>query len=303
MAVIAAYNLTKQFKNFTAVDSINFEIDDSECFGFLGPNGAGKTTTMKMVYCISPRTLGSLTIYGMDPQTDASKIKSIIGVVPQDDNLDPELTVEENLIVYARFFGLSRKQYRARIDELTSFMELEKKLKSRIKELSGGMKRRLVLVRALLNNPRILILDEPTTGLDPQVRHLIWEKLRELKTSGVTMLLTTHYMEEASQLCDRLVIMDQGKILLMGNPHDLVEQHIPKHVVEFSLNGSCLNMGTIREKYDCMIETYGSRCYIYSNSDSVLANICKNAKIQHKIIRNATFEDLFLKLTGRGLNE
>ncbi len=303
MAIISAYNLTKQFRNFTAVDSINFEINDSECFGFLGPNGAGKTTTMKMIYCISPRTLGSLTICGMDPQKDASKIKAIIGVVPQDDNLDPELTVEENLVVYARYFGLSRKQYRQRIDELIPFMELERKLKSRIKELSGGMKRRLVLVRALLNNPRILILDEPTTGLDPQVRHLIWEKLRTLKQSGVTMLLTTHYMEEASQLCDRLVVMDQGKILLMGNPYDLVEQHIPKHVMEFSFNGSCLNIDMLKKKYKCMIETYGNRCYIYSDTESVLSDISKSIEVQQKILRTATFEDLFLKLTGRGLNE
>ena len=239
----------------------------------------------------------------MSPKQYATKIKSIIGVVPQDDNLDPELTVEENLLVYARFFGLKPKVYKPRIKELISFMELDKRMDSRIRELSGGMKRRLVIVRSLIQNPKILILDEPTTGLDPQVRHLIWAKLRELKSSGVTMLLTTHYLEEASQLCDQLVIMDKGSILMTGNPHELVNKHIPKYVMEFSLNGELKAEDFQFDCPKCYTEVYGSRCYVYANSDKLLSASVEGVKVESKLIRNATLEDLFLKLTGRGLAE
>ena len=302
-SLIQAHNLTKKFDTLTAVDSINFDIYDSECFGFLGPNGAGKTTTMKMIYCISPISSGSLSIAGMDPVCQSTEIKSIIGVVPQEDNLDPELTVEENLQVFARYFGIPPKKSRRQIKDLLHFMALEKKGTAKIKELSGGMKRRLIIVRALLNNPKILILDEPTTGLDPQVRHLIWDKLRELKEFGVTMLLTTHYMEEASQLCDRLVIMDNGKILLSGNPHDLVNKHTKRYVMEFTKNGFDLDQTNLTQKYDCTVEIHGSRYYIFSNSDNILDTISKQHQITSKILRNADLEDLFLKLTGRVLDE
>ncbi|RJP61101.1 MAG: ATP-binding cassette domain-containing protein [Candidatus Auribacter fodinae] len=301
--VIEACGLTKQFNSFTAVDGIDFSIFDSECFGFLGPNGAGKTTTMKMIYCLSPRSSGELSIMGMDPERQPVAIKSMIGVVPQDNNLDPELTVAENLVVYSRFFGIPRKVYKERIEELLEFMSLDKKRNARIKELSGGMKRRLALVRALLNKPRILILDEPTTGLDPQVRHLIWEKLRQLKLSGVTMLLTTHYMEEASQICDRLVIMHEGKILLKGNPHQLVQEHTPNYVMEFSFNGCMVRPEKLAEKYACHIEIYGNRCFVYADSEPVLNQIRTDTKIDTRIIRTSNLEDLFLRLTGRGLHE
>ncbi len=301
--IIVATNLTKRFGSLTAVNAIDFSISDGECFGFLGPNGAGKTTAMRMIYCLSPITAGQITIMGMNPRHNGAEIKSFIGVVAQDNNLDLELTVRENLIIYSRFFGIPSRVARERIDRLVNFMALEDKIHSRIKELSGGMKRRLVLVRALLNNPRILILDEPTTGLDPQVRHLIWEKLRELKSSGVTMLLTTHYMDEASQLCDRLVIMNEGNILLQGNPHQLVEKNTPKYVMEFSVNGGNNNIDHITNQYDCHIELYGNRYYVYARSERILEDIIKQHGITQRIIRNSTLEDLFLKLTGRAFNE
>lgn len=301
--VITARSLSKSFGSFSAVNGIDFQINDSECFGFLGPNGAGKTTTMKMLYCLSPRTCGELSIMNMDPRIDSVKIKSLIGVVPQEDNLDPELTVAENLVVYSRFFALPASVYKPRIDELLEFMALDKKKNARIKELSGGMKRRLALVRALLNKPRILILDEPTTGLDPQVRHLIWEKLRQLKISGVTMLLTTHYMEEAAQLCDRLVIMHEGKILLQGNPHQLVREHTPAYVMEFSFNGCFINPENLTGRYACHVELYGNRCYVYANKKDILHKIIEDTRIEAHIIRNSSLEDLFLRLTGRGLLE
>jgi len=303
MAVIEAKNLTKRFGDFTAVDGINFSIESGECFGFLGPNGAGKTTTMSMIYCLSPITSGDIKIIGLTPKKDGAKIKSIIGVVPQNDNLDLELTVEENLIVYSRYFGIGRSESAQRISGLLEFMELEKKRKSKIKELSGGMVRRLVLIRALLNNPKILILDEPTTGLDPQVRHLIWQKLRELKLSGVTMLLTTHYMEEAARLCDRLVIMDRGKILLIGNPQELVDKHTPKFVMEFNLSENGFDMNIFKNRPDCSVEVYDNRCYVYCDSDMSLRKISEDNKISALIIRTSTLEDLFLKLAKRGLNE
>lgn len=299
-AVITAKNLTKRYNNFIAVNGIDFSISNAECFGFLGPNGAGKTSTMKMIYCLSPVTSGELIIAGMNPAREAINIKAMIGVVPQENNLDPELTVAENLIVYSRFFGIPYKEAKKRIYELVEFMSLEKKLEARIRELSGGMKRRLVMVRALLNNPKILILDEPTTGLDPQVRHLIWEKLRTLKESGVTMLLTTHYMEEASQLCDRLVIMDQGKILMEGNPIGLVERHTKRYVMEFGGNG---DIDHIVQSYDCHCEKYGNRWYVFSDSEKILDTMSRQLRLQTRIIRNSTLEDLFLMLTGRGLNE
>ncbi|MCD6460482.1 ABC transporter ATP-binding protein [bacterium] len=301
--VIKAKNLSKSYNGFNSVNGIDFEVESSQCFGFLGPNGAGKTTTMKMIYCLSPITEGELKIYDMTPEKCAAKIKSIIGVVPQDNNLDPQLTVGENLVIYARFFGLPPNLYKPRIKELISFMELDKKMDSPIRELSGGMKRRLVILRALLHNPRILILDEPTTGLDPQVRHLIWEKLRELKSSGVTMLLTTHYLEEASQLCDQLVIMDKGRILMAGNPHKLVAEHLSKYVMELSLNGNLCADQFRFDRPKCYTEVYGSRCYVYSDSEQFLSLTAEEFNLESKLIRNSTLEDLFLKLTGRGLSQ
>ncbi len=301
--IIVATNLTKKFGNFVAVDDVNFAINSGECFGFLGPNGAGKTTTMSMIYCLSPVTCGEIDIMGMAPNKDSAKIKSLIGVVPQTDNLDLELTVEENLFIYSRYFSLPKRESANRIRKLLEFMELGEKSKSRIKELSGGMMRRLVLIRALLNNPKILVLDEPTTGLDPQVRHLIWQKLRELKSSGVTMLLTTHYMEEATRLCDRLVMMDKGKILMIGSPQDLVEKHIQKFVMEFNLAENGFDINLFKNTPDCSVEVYDNRCYMYCDSDIKLRGISTDKNINSLVIRTSTLEDLFLKLAKRGLNE
>ena len=217
-ALIEARGLVKRFGDFVAVDNTSFEIREGECFGVLGPNGAGKTTTIRMITATSPITDGELRVAGLDVRTDPRKVKGVLGVVPQDDNLDPDLFVRQNLEVYARYFGLDRETVRQRIDEALELFQLDDRAKSNVDDLSGGMKRRLTIARALVNDPRVLILDEPTTGLDPQARHLVWQQLRLLKNRGVTMLLTTHYMEEATHLCDRLVIMHRGKILIEGRP-------------------------------------------------------------------------------------
>ncbi len=299
--VVKAENLVKVFGNVVAVDGIRFTVQEGEVFGFLGPNGAGKTTTMKMIQCVSPKTAGTLQVFGMDVDEHPREIKAIMGVVPQDNNLDPDFTVRENLIQYARYFDIPVMEAEKRADTLISFMQLEEKRKTAIEKLSGGMKRRLILARALINHPRILILDEPTTGLDPQARHLIWDKLRGLVAEGNTILVTTHYMEEAAQLCDRIVIMDKGRILVEGNPGELVKQHAGEYVVEADATEDvvrCLQQHTIP------YEPFGERVKIFSEEPRKITQLLLDeCRMEHVASRPATLEDVFLRLTGRTLRE
>ena len=272
-----------------------------EVFGFLGPNGAGKTTTMKMIACVSPRTAGTLTVLGMDPDIDPARIKARLGIVPQETNLDPDFTCYGNLFTYARYFDIPDKAAALKADELLAFVQLAEKRDVTVEKLSGGMKRRLILARALVNNPDILILDEPTIGLDPQARHLIWEKLRALRAQGNTIVLTTHYLDEAARLCDRLVIMDNGRILVEGTPADLVREYAGREIVEVERSEdiiSCLrNLGISYEVAGDMIQvaTESSR-----DIARILLDRCRPEKVT---TRPATLEDVFLKLTGRKLRE
>ena len=297
--LIHARQLVKSYGTIRAVDGIDFTVAAGESFGFLGPNGAGKSTLMKMIYCFSPRASGELSVFGLDPDRSPAEIKNRVGVVAQTDNLDDEVTVVQNLEIYAGYFGLSRRQVKEKIESLLDFMALEPKAKSRIRELSGGMKRRLVIARALLNDPELLILDEPTTGLDPQVRHLIWAKLRELKEEGVTLLLTTHYMEEAHEICDRLLVMDKGKVLESGRPKELVRNSLPPYVLELPV--ACQkSAGTWPSSIQ--VETHGDKLFLYSNSPEVLEKVALELQGEFRI-RTTGLEDLFLKLTGRDLHE
>jgi len=300
--VIVAQKLTKRFEDLVAVNAISFAIKEGECFGFLGPNGAGKTTAIRMIQCVSPLTSGILQVQGMDVTKEQRRIKSLIGVAPQEDNLDPDFSVLKNLIVYARYFGIDKDVAKKRADELLAFMQLTEKEDTPIDKISGGMKRRLVIARALINDPKILILDEPTTGLDPQARHVIWDKLRELKKRNVTVVVTTHYMEEAQQLCDRLVIMERGKILVEGTPRQLILDKVGNGVVEV------LNPDPQVEIFVRSIgwtqERAGDRLYIYTNENQeARRQLLDRFPQANIIIRDATLEDVFLKLTGRGLKE
>ncbi len=305
MSIITAQNLVKRFGQFTAVDQIQFEIREGECFGFLGPNGAGKTSTMKMIYCFSPITQGNLQVMGLKVGRDDRQIKSQMGVVPQEDSLDPDLSVFDNLTLYARYFDIPKKEARSRAEELLHFLQLEEKRNETITKLSGGMKRRLVIARALLNRPKILVLDEPTTGLDPQARHLIWNKLRMLKKSGVTMVLTTHYMEEATQLCDRLVIMNEGKILAQGSPQDLIGQYAGKEVYEIRESASVLApLVEVLKDQKIQADHFDGTLYIFVRegqefSEALFSKI-RPLNFQHRL---ATLEDVFLKISGRELRE
>jgi lipooligosaccharide transport system ATP-binding protein len=299
--IIEAKDLKKTFGNTNAVDGIAFSVQKGEVFGFLGPNGAGKTTTMKMIACVSPKTSGTLTVLGMDPDTDPAAIKARLGVVPQETNLDPDFTCVGNLYTYARYFDIPEQAAAKKAEELLEFVQLEEKRDVAIEKLSGGMKRRLILARALVNNPDILILDEPTIGLDPQARHLIWEKLRALQASGNTIVLTTHYLDEAARLCDRLVIMDNGRILVEGTPADLVREHAGHEIVEVENSTavvSCLQ--DLHVDYDVA----GDMIQVATESSRDIARIlldrCSGGKV---ITRPATLEDVFLKLTGRKLRE
>jgi lipooligosaccharide transport system ATP-binding protein len=296
--LIKARQLVKNYDDFRAVDGVDFDVHPGECFGFLGPNGAGKSTLMKMIYCFSPRGGGELSIFGLDPDKKASEIKNRLGVVAQTDNLDEDITVTQNLQIYSGYFGFSRKQIQPKIDELLAFMSLESKAQAGIRQLSGGMKRRLVIARALLNDPDLLILDEPTTGLDPQVRHLIWAKLRELKAQGVTILLTTHYMEEAHELCDRLLVLDKGKVLALGKPEDLVKNTLLPYVLELPTS----KKNEIQLNPSLQIETHGDKIFILAALPSELEKIALQFQGQFRI-RTTGLEDLFLKLTGRDLHE
>ena len=285
-----------------AVRDLSFEVEANTCFGFLGPNGAGKTTMMKMLYGKCTREEnggGSINVLGHDPASNELAIKYLSGVVPQDNNLDDELDVISNLMVYSRFYALPRKSAVSRIDYLLTFMELSEKRAASIKELSGGMQRRLVIARALMNNPKLLILDEPTTGLDPQVRHLIWDKLRQLKRHGTTILLTTHYMEEAFALCDTILIMDKGAGILRGSPAELLAKNVEKHVLE--ITGSCKLDDAILQKV--RIDRTQETMRVYCDDDQLLRQLAGGLKDAHYFLRQSNLEDVFLKATGRALNE
>ncbi|NYT11803.1 MAG: ATP-binding cassette domain-containing protein [Methanomassiliicoccales archaeon] len=300
--VISARGLTKRYNSFTAVDDISFDIEEGICFGFLGPNGAGKTTAMKMIHCVSPVTKGKLNVLGMDVNSRPREIKALIGVASQEDNLDPDFTVFQNLIVYARYYDIEKELAKKRAEEQLEFMQLEEKKDVKITQLSGGMKRRLIIARALMNDPHIIILDEPTTGLDPQARHLIWEKVRELKKQGVTVLLTTHYMDEAEQLCDRLVIMERGKILVEDKPRNLIDSVVGTGVIGiFQPLGELVQF--IKQKgfeYERTVDAL----YIYTDdAEEVVNDVVDRFDVKDYIVRNATLEDVFLRLTGRGLRE
>jgi len=300
--IIEAEHLTKKFGEITAVNDISFQVISGECFGLLGPNGAGKTTTIRMIYGFSPMTSGSLKVFGLDAIQDLRQIKYRIGVCQQENSLDPDLTVLQNLEVFARYFDIPRQQRRQRARELLQFIALENRQDSAVNELSGGLMRRLVLARSLINRPDVLILDEPTTGLDPQSRHLFWERLETLKGQGITILITTHYMEEASRLCDRLIIIDHGRIIAQGAPLRLIEEHIGDHVIEIADAGEPVQQYVSAQGFHC--EHADGRLIIYGTG---LENLCRNIISSFTGIdcglRKTTLEDVFLKLTGRDLRE
>jgi lipooligosaccharide transport system ATP-binding protein len=303
--LVRARGLTKRFGSFTAVDGINFDLFRGEAFGFLGPNGAGKSSTMRMLGCVSPPTVGDLTILGGDPVRDGAAIRAKLGVVPQEDTLDNELTVRENLLVYGRYFGLPRRLINERTDQLLDFVQLAERADDQVDPLSGGMKRRLTIARSLVNDPDILILDEPTTGLDPQARHVVWDRLFSLKQRGVTLILTTHYMDEAEQLCDRLVVMDHGKIAAEGTPRDLIARYSTPEVLELRFAPGAQEDAA--EKVKSLIpermEVTADRLLLYAaDGDEFLARV-RQAGIEPltELVRRSTLEDVFLHLTGRTL--
>jgi len=302
--IVQGSGVVKRYADLTAVDGIDFSIRKGELFGFLGPNGAGKTSTIKMIQCFSPVTAGRITVDGKAVGHDDRRIKAILGVAPQEDNLDEDLTVIKNLVIYAGYFGIPKKTAIERSDELLGFFHLMEKREARLRTLSGGMRRRLIIARALLNNPKVLILDEPTTGLDPQARHVIWERVRGLKDAGVTMVLTTHYMEEAAQLCDRIAIMDHGRIVLEGAPDSLVADSFQGNVVEYRPAGD-MGRQTVEdmEVRGTCVEKAGDTYIIHTeNPDGVIRDL---ARYDFHFLRKRTpnLEDLFLKATGRALRE
>jgi lipooligosaccharide transport system ATP-binding protein len=301
--LIKAVGLTKKFGDFTAVDSVDFEVYEGECVGFLGPNGAGKTTTVRMIYCFSPLTAGSLTVAGLDVRTQARRIKSMVGVSPQEDNLDPDFTVIKNLQVYARYFDIPKSEANARALKLLKFFQLEDKRDASIAELSGGMKRRLIIARALLNEPKILLLDEPTTGLDPQGRHALWDKIRSLRKQGVTIILTTHYMDEAAALCDRVLIIANGKIIENGAPQELIRKHVGQDVLEVEYDEDVV--ATLKaELPNAEFEVGGEQLRVFTKQPhGVFERVAKKFPDKALTIRNANLEDVFLKLTGRKLDQ
>ena len=308
---LTAHGLTKVYDTFTAVDGIDFEVRQGEAFGFLGPNGAGKSSTMRMVGCVSPPTRGELTILGMDAARDALRIKARLGSVPQDDTLDGELTVRENLYIYGRYFGMRRAEIRAQAQRLLEFARLTDKADQRVDALSGGMRRRLTIARALINSPELVLLDEPTTGLDPQARHLLWERLFQLKQDGVTLILTTHYMDEAEQLCDRLAVMDGGKIVAEGSPRELIDRHVTRAVVElrFAIGDQRKAVesiaGIAAETQLSRIDELPDRLLCYADDGEAALEAMHRRGIAPvtTLVRRATLEDVFLTLTGRSLIE
>ncbi len=305
-SLISARGLTKKFGDFTAVDSIDFDVAKGESFGLLGPNGAGKSTTMRIIAATSQRTSGTITVIGRDPEEHGPQIRAHLGVVPQQDNLDGELTVTENLFVYGRYFGLSKKFIRTKIEELLEFAQLEEKRDSKVDTLSGGMKRRLTIARALISEPDILMLDEPTTGLDPQARHILWDRLFRLKEIGVTLVLTTHFMDEAEQLCDRLVVMDKGRIMAEGSPAELIKAYSTKEVLEVRF-GSERNkeVAPILRTMCPRIEELPDRILMYVDDGEALLEeiVAKKLHPTTSLVRRSSLEDVFLRLTGRSLIE
>ena len=302
--LVRAQHLVKRFDSFTAVDGINFNVRAGEAFGILGPNGAGKSSTMRMIACASPPSDGTLRIFDLDPRVHASAIKARLGVVPQADNLDAELTVRENLLMYARYFDIAPALARQRTDELLDFVQLTERANSQVEPLSGGMKRRLTIARALVNAPELILLDEPTTGLDPQARHLIWDRLYRLKRSGSTLLLTTHYMGEAEQLCDRIIVVDKGRIVAEGTPRELIERYVTREVLELRLSQE------VRESLDGRLtalaerfEELPDRIQLHADDgEQVLEQVhALGIPVERALVRRATLEDVFLRLTGRTL--
>jgi lipooligosaccharide transport system ATP-binding protein len=305
--LIQARELTKRFGDFTAVDGISFELSRGEVFGFLGPNGAGKSSTMRMIGCVSPPSGGELTILGMDPVKDGPAIRARLGVVPQEDTLDVELTVQENLLIYGRYFGLRRDVIADRTARLLDFVQLAERARDQVEPLSGGMKRRLTIARSLISEPEILLLDEPTTGLDPQARHVVWDRLYRLKQQGVTLVLTTHYMDEAEQLCDRLVVMDGGKIAAEGSPRDLIARYSTPEVLElrFSLDEQEHAPDKLADVPVARLEVLADRILLYTqDGDKTLAAVrARGLQPATSLVRRSTLEDVFLKLTGRRLED
>jgi lipooligosaccharide transport system ATP-binding protein len=309
--LIHARGLTKRFGSFTAVDGVEFDVAPGEAFGFLGPNGAGKTSTMRMIGTVSPVTAGTLTVFGLDPAHDGPQIRSKLGVVPQADTLDNELGVLENLVIYGRYFGLSWGESRRRAVELLDFVQLTERSADKVEPLSGGMKRRLVIARALINEPSLLLLDEPTTGLDPQARHLLWDRLYRLKQRGVTLCLTTHYMDEAEQLCDRLVVMDKARIVAEGSPRQLIEQYVTREVLELRFNRDEGETDDTRhvdgqlEGLADRLEQLPDRLLVYTADGDATAAAAyeRGLRPTSVLVRRSTLEDVFLRLTGRSLVE
>jgi lipooligosaccharide transport system ATP-binding protein len=302
--LIHARGLVKRFGDLTAVDGIDVDVHAGEAFGFLGPNGAGKSSTMRMIGCVSEPTSGTLRILGQNPVKDGPAIRSRLGVCPQQDSLDPELTVTENIVVYARYFGIPRRVARERAAELLDFVQLSERANDKVEPLSGGMKRRLTIARALVNEPDLVLLDEPTTGLDPQARHLVWERLFRLKQRGVTLVLTTHYMDEAEQLCDRLVIMDRGKIVAEGSPRELIEKHSTREVLELrfgdrDLDGYASKLDGIGDR----VEVLPDRVLLYAVDGDAAADAVHERHLAPSsvLVRRSSLEDVFLHLTGRTL--
>ena len=304
--LIVARGLTKKFGDFTAVDGIDFSVYRGESFGLLGPNGAGKSTTMRIIGATSQRTSGEITILGKDPEKFGPQIRAHLGVIPQKDNLDEQLTVTENLYIYGRYFGLSPKFIKGKVDELLDFAQLEEKRDAKVESLSGGMKRRLTIARALVSDPDILILDEPTTGLDPQARHILWDRLFRLKEKGVTLVITTHFMDEAEQLCERLIVIDRGKIMAEGSPAELIKNYSSKEVLELRF-GSEKNeeiADKLRDKCD-RLEVLPDRILLYSeDAEHTLEDIMRTGlHPRTSLVRRSSLEDVFLRLTGRSLIE
>ncbi len=304
-AMVRAEGLTKRFGDFTAVDGIDFAVRRGEVFGFLGPNGAGKTSTMRMIAAVSPATAGTLRVLDRDPDVDGADIRARLGVVPQDNTLDEELSVADNLYIYGRYFGMSRRHVRSRIPELLAFAQLTERADDKVTVLSGGMKRRLVIARALINSPAMVLLDEPTTGLDPQARHLVWDRLYELTQQGVTLLLTTHYMDEAEQLCDRLVVMADARIVAEGSPRALIETFAGREVLEVRFlpggNGVVGALDGIGSRHEVLAD----RAILYGeDADHMAAAVAGlGVEVAGTLVRRASLEDVFLRLTGRRLVE
>lgn len=304
--LVKARGLTKRFDDLLAVDAIDFDIAKGKAFGFLGPNGAGKTSTMKMISTVSPITEGEMSVFGLDPRTQGRQIRQRIGVVPQEDNLDVELTVSENLYVYGRYHDMSRPEIRERTKELLDFAQLSDRADSPVEPLSGGMKRRLTIARALINDPELVILDEPTTGLDPQARHLLWDRLYRLKQRGSTLIITTHYMDEAEQLCDRLVVMDKAKIVAEGSPRGLIEEYAPREVVELRFaDGHKEDAESKLEGLASRYEVLADRVLLYTDDadDTQRGVASRGLDPEQVLVRRSTLEDVFLRLTGRRLDD